>query len=233
MDSLLEWARGPVFVFSLSFMLLGLLRHVLVTLYEMRRTLGRAGDQVLPYRQILKATAQWLLPAGKIRHEPLFSATSMIFHVALLVVPLFLGGHILLWQRGLGISWPAIPNALADVLTVVAVVAAVALVVQRAAARASRDLSRASDYLMPLIVALPFATGFLAMHPALNPFPHQPMLFLHVMSGNLVLVLMPITRLSHAVLLPGLQLVSELGWRWPIDSGSKVEKALGKQGEPI
>ena len=233
MEAWLAFARGPAFVFALSFMILGLIRHIAITLFEMRRIMRDAGDKTLPSGALWRATIRWLVPLDKIRDQFVFSATSMLFHVAILIVPLFLAGHVVLWQRSLGLSWPAIPNGVADVLTVVAVVAAVALVVQRFMARDTRALSRTRDYLLPLLVALPFASGFLVMHPAVNPVGYEPMLLIHVMSANLVFVLMPLTKLSHAVLLPGVQFVSEVGWHWPADSGSRVGRALGKEGEAI
>ena len=157
----------------------------------------------------------------------------MLFHVAILIVPIFLVGHIALWARGIGISWPAIPNSLADVLTIVAVVTAVALVIQRVSARATRTLSRFQDYALPLVIAVPFVTGFMVMHPAINPFSFQATLLVHVMSANTVFVLIPITKLSHAILLPGTQVVSEVAWHWPADAGSKLAVTLGKDDEPI
>ena len=42
MDAWLEFARGPVFLFALAFMVLGLLRHVFVTSFEVVRTMRRA-----------------------------------------------------------------------------------------------------------------------------------------------------------------------------------------------
>ena len=234
MDAWLEWARGPVFLLALSFMALGLLRHVIVTSFEIVKTMRRAGDKTLPWKGILKATGRWLFPVRKIKQQVVFSLTSIAFHVGVILVPLFLAGHIALWARGLGISWlPSLSNGLADILTIVTIVTAVLLVVQRVSARASRQLSRGQDYIIPIVVAVPFASGFLVMHPALNPFAFEPTLFVHVMSANLVLVLMPLTKLSHAVMLPSVQLISEIGWHWPADSGSRVAAALGKEGEPV
>ena len=112
-------------------------------------------------------------------------------------------------------------------------VTAVALVIERAAARATRSLSRFQDYALPLVIAVPFASGFLVMHAAMNPFSHEAMLFVHVMSANLVLVLIPITKLSHMAFFPSVQMVSEMAWHWPSDSGSRVGIALGKENEAI
>jgi nitrate reductase gamma subunit len=233
MEAWLEWARGPAFVFAFTFMVLGLIRHVVLTFAEMYRTMRRAGDRSLPYFKILVTTLKWLVPMGKIRNEVLYSVTSILFHIAILIVPVFLGGHIALWARGLGLSWPAIPNEVADVLAIVAIVTAVALVVQRVSARATRCLSRFQDYVLPLLIAVPFVTGFLVVHPAMNPFSYEAVLFVHVMSANLIFVLMPITKLSHAAFMPSVQFVSELSWKWPADSGSRVAVALRKEEEPV
>ena len=233
METWLDFARGPVFLFAFSFMILGLIRHLALTIWEIAKAMRRAGDKTWPYRQVCIATVKWLFPVDKVKNELLFSLTSILFHVAILIVPVFLGGHLALWVRGDGLSWRALPNPLADVLTIVAIVPAVALVIQRLAARATRTLSRFQDYALPLVIAVPFVTGFLAMHPAINPFSYQATLFLHVMSANLVFVLIPTTKLSHVVLLPSVQLVSEVAWHWPPDAGSKLGVTLGKENEPI
>ena len=233
MEAWLGFARGPAFIFAFSFMILGLIRHLVLTVWEIVRAMRRAGDKKLPYRQICIDTAKWLLPVAKVKNELLFSLTSVLFHIAILIVPIFLVGHIALWARQIGISWPALPNSVADVLTILAVATAVALVIQRATARATRTLSRFQDYALPLVIAVPFATGFLVMHPTINPFAFQATLFVHVMSANVVFVLIPITKLSHAILIPGTQLVSEVAWHWPPDAGSKLAVTLGKENEPI
>jgi hypothetical protein len=233
MEYWIEWAKGPAFIFSFSFMILGLGRHLAVTLWEIYRAWKRAGDKTLPIYQIWRSTIQWLVPLGRIRLNPLYSLTSILFHIAVLIVPLFLAGHVALWAKGTGLAWAVIPNATADVLTIVAVITAVALVVQRLWANSTRALSRPQDFALPLIIALPFISGFMVMHPFYSLFSYSTVLFVHIMSANLVMVLIPITKLTHTVLLPGVQLVSELGWHWPPNAGSKLAIALGKQGEKI
>jgi len=233
METWLEWARGPMFRGALAFMILGLIRHVAITWFEIRRALRRAGDKSIPYSTIAKATLQWLFPVNRIRDRLVYSVTTVSFHVAIVIVPIFLAGHILLWERGTGLSWWAIPNHLADLLTLVALVTAVALVIERAAARDTRSLSRFGDYAIPLLVALPFASGFLVMHPEINPFPFDATMFVHVMSGNLIFILIPVTKLSHCALLPTTRLISEVAWHFPPRAGSEVALILGKENEPI
>jgi nitrate reductase gamma subunit len=233
MQTWIEWARGPVFAFAFTFMVLGLIRHVALTAWEVARAMRRAGDKTFPYRQILVATLKWLFPLDKLKNQLVFSLTSVLFHAAILIVAVFLGGHIALWARGLGVFWPAIPNGLADVLTIVALVTALALVLQRAAARPARVLSRFQDYAIPMILAVPLASGFLAMHSAINPFSFEATLLVHIASADLIFVLIPFTKLSHVVLMPSVQLVSEVAWHWPPDAGSKTAVTLGKENQPI
>jgi hypothetical protein len=233
LEAWIDLARGPLFRAALTFAVLGLVRHVVVTLWEVRRTLLRAADREIPYRQVLGITARWLFPVERVRQRAAYSATSIAFHVAILVTPLFLAGHVALVAASTGRSWWSIGTRVADVLTLVAVATAVLLVVQRAAAPDSRALSGFQDYLLPLLIAVPFAAGFLISHPAWNPFPYEATFLTHVASADLVLVLLPVTKLRHMVLLPATQLVSELGWHFPCDAGARVGAALGRERQPI
>ena len=233
MEAWLEWAKGPAFLFAFAFMVLGLVRHVALTLWEIGRAVHRAGDKSISYGKIALATLRWLAPVGLFKSRVVYGMTTLTFHISIILTPILLGAHIELLRRGLGFSWPAIPNRLADVLTVIAIAAALALIVERSWTRLSRRLSRFQDYALPFVIALPFASGLLAAHPAINPFLYEATMFVHVMSANLVLILIPITKLSHMVLLPTTQIISEVAWHFPPDAGSKVAVALGKENEPI
>jgi len=156
-----------------------------------------------------------------------------LFHAAILIVPIFLAGHIALWESGFGVSWTAISNQTADVLTLLAIVSAAALVLQRATAKATRSLSRFQDYALPLLISIPFLSGYLMTHPGSSPFPYDATFLVHLMSANLVFILIPLTKLSHMILLPEVQLVSEVAWHWPEDAGSRVATTLGKENAPI
>ena len=236
MDEWLEWARGPVFRMCFLIMVLGLARVVFLSTLNVVSIIraSRKNRRQVPWGEIIGATLKWIIPFKKgVEQRAIFSITSMLFHVCIIVAPIFLGAHILLWERGLGIGWPAIGNLAADYLTLVAIVAGVVIFVQRVGARASRAISRAQDYLLPLLIVIPFASGYLAMHPWINPFDYTSTMFVHVMSGNLIFLLIPCTKISHVVLFPGTQLVSELGWHLAPGAGQKVAATLGKENEPI
>ena len=233
MDAWIQWARGPLFWTALTFMILGLLRQVGLTVWEMTRVYQRAGDKNIPVRRVVRETLQWLIPARRIWHRLPYSLTTIVFHGAVILVPLFLAGHIELWRRGTGLSWPALPNSVATWLTLAGVATGLAAVVQRALVRDSRPLNRFQDYALPVFIVAVLASGFLVMHPAWNPFSRDAALLAHVLGGDLLLFLVPLSKLSHMILLPFTQLVSELAWHFPPDAGSRVAVTLGKENEPI
>ena len=233
-ESMLEFARGPLFRFTFALMVLGLVRLVGLTVYGAVRTYMLAGDKRLLWPIIRQRTLWALLPFSRLsRTRAAYSVVSFVFHVGLIVVPVFVFAHVYLWERGVGISLPALPPHLADLLTIVTVVAAVALLVGRIGSPLSRTLSRAQDYAWPLLLIVPFISGFFAAHPTWCPVSYQVMLLIHVLSAELIFVLIPFSKIAHCVLIPFSQLVSDLGWRFPASAGRDVAKALGKESVPI
>ena len=62
---------------------------------------------------------------------------------------------------------------------------------------------------------------------------YQVMLLIHVLSAELIFVLIPFSKIAHCVLIPFSQLVSDLGWRFPPTAGKDLAKALGKESVPL
>lgn len=229
----LEWARGPGFRFSIAVMILGLLRLLVINTINIATVVSHARDKNIPWKTVMRDTAKWFFPYKKIHHQLVFRVTSILFHVSVIVTPIFLAAHVSLWRGGTGLAWAAIPQATADYLTLLAVISAAILIYKRLSARATRALSRTQDYLIPFLLMIPFASGYLAMHPSMNPFSYDSTMFIHVMSGNAILILLPFSKLSHAVLFPTTQLVSEMAWHLVPNAGEKVALTLGKENEPI
>ena len=73
----------------------------------------------------------------------------------------------------------------------------------------------------------------MASHPALTPFSARTMVLLHVLTANLMLLITPFSKIAHCVLYPFLQLVFQLGWHFPAESGAHVAIALGKENDPV
>ena len=108
--AMLEFARGPLFRITFALLVLGLIRLVGLTVYGAVRTYVLAGDKRLLWPIIRQRTLWTLLPFSRWhRTRPVYSLISVIFHVGLIIVPIFLFAHVYLWEQGLGISWPVLP----------------------------------------------------------------------------------------------------------------------------
>ena len=170
MDALLDFARGPLFRFSLIIMILGLARILFLDLYNAWKAYRKAGDKTMPWKLIIIRSLEWLVPIKRIGHNrPVYSVFSVIFHIGLILVPIFLLAHVQLWKSGLGISWPTLSYKVAYWLTISTIVAAVALIIGRIFNRSSSFLSRKQDFLWPILLLIPFVTGFICAHTADKP----------------------------------------------------------------
>lgn len=236
MSNGLDWARGPMFRMALIIMILGLVRILILNGLHLFRLVrqARMHGRRIDWKAISIQTGTWLFPVKAVfRGKPFFNGISIAFHASIITVPLFLQAHVALWERSLGVRWPVLPGQMADILTLTALGTCVALLIQRTVFRASRQLSRPSDYLFLILILIPFASGYASMHPWVNPIPFEAMLLVHICSANMIMVLVPFTKISHVVLFPLTQMVSELGWYLKPNSGHQVAIALNKQEEPL
>ena len=234
MDALIEFGRGPLFKFSLAIMILGLLRILLLSLAGIGEALYRAGDRNLDYKAIWKKTVEWLVPVNRwAKMRPIYSSISILFHVGLLLVPLFLAGHLTLWTASGGLTIIAMPQFIADALTLMIIVLGPALLIGRIVHSGSRAISRLQDYLWPLLLTIPFFSGFLCVNFGLSSTAYNFWMLIHIWAADLILILIPFTKIAHCILMPLTQLVSGVGWKFPVGVGEKVAATLGKKGQPI
>jgi nitrate reductase gamma subunit len=147
----------------------------------------------------LRSIISWLIPYGtrSWRYYSGFTALVFLFHLALLITPIFLLGHNELLRERWGFSLPALPEGLSDALTVVLLVVALFILLRRVALPQVRLLTTTYDILILAIVVAPFFTGFMAYHQIGH---YQFWLVLHIVCGEIMLVAIPWTKLSHFLL---------------------------------
>lgn len=225
MEQWIAFARGPFFALTFLIMILGLFRLVLIQVYLLVTGKGRR-LQKAPWRKILAEAASWVVP---IRHlipgTKVFSVVSYLFHVGILVVPLFLADHIALWERQFGVNLPSISHRLADFLTLFTIVCIGILLGFRTFLGRLRSMSQRSDYGLLVAIFLPFVSGYLAMHPTYNPLPWNVMMLIHILSAEVLFLLIPFTKLAHIVLF-FFDRISGLHWQLRPGAGEQVAEAL-------
>ncbi|MEN8148924.1 MAG: hypothetical protein ABFS86_03825 [Planctomycetota bacterium] len=227
MDAFLEFARGPLFVATFLFMVFGLGRHVLLRTRDLIQVLKRTPKRDVPWRDVASSSAGWMVPVKHLmRAVPILSVASVLFHAGLVLVPIFLAAHVFLWSRSIGIGLPTLSAELADTLTLMTIGCGAMLFLVRVMRKAARDLSRLQDYGLLLAVLLPFVSGWFAVHPESSPLAYRTMMLLHVLSAELVFVLMPTTKLAHVVLFPFDRLSGDIFWRLVPGAGDRVAESL-------
>jgi nitrate reductase gamma subunit len=174
-----------------------------------------------------------LVPVRVLNQRPIYSIASIVFHIGIIVVPLFLAGHVALLAGFVPASWPILSDSVADVMTIVTLIALVALLVGRLSSANWRRLSQGGDFAMLVLLGLMVLAGYFASNPGSSPFPARTMVLAHILMGNAVFFLFPVSKLAHCVLYPFMQLGFTLGWQLRPNSGKDVAVALRKENEPV
>jgi nitrate reductase gamma subunit len=194
---LYDFAAGPLFAFSFSVFALGsawrVLRFVLLAKQADPAAL-RGFRPAWAIRSIL----HWLLPANiTARENALMTAAGFAFHLALFGVALLFSAHVTLVDLAWNLSWPTLPDEAADWLTYLFLASAAFLAWRRLSLPHVRALTTPSDWLILALTAAPMLTGLVAYRQWGD---YDLFITLHVLSANLLLLAVPFTKLSHAVL---------------------------------
>lgn len=128
--------------------------------------------------------------------EPVMAVVTTVFHLLLIATPILLLAHNLMIEMAWGISPPSLSEGVTDVLTVGIMGFCLFFFLRRIFSTRVRALSTPYDFLLLLIVFLPFITGFIAYHQF---FAYKTVVLIHILAGELMLVCIPYTKLVHMV----------------------------------
>jgi nitrate reductase gamma subunit len=150
-------------------------------------------------RGAVRSVLFWLIPFGthSWRNNPGFTLMVFVMHIGLIFTPLLLLGHNIFLKERWGFSLWSMPEGLSDAMTIAVIASIVLLVMRRIALPEVRIITNAYDYLLLTIAAAPFVTGLMARYGYAHS---EPWLIVHVLCGELFLIAIPLTKLSHFVL---------------------------------
>jgi len=192
----LSWVRGPGLDIAVAVFILGTIWRLL-EIYS----LGRKQDLSKP-RSVTGASGwhtvwrRFHAPPGMFKRAPLTYVAGYVFHVGLFLVVFLFAPHIKLIEAITGLSWRGLPSQFVDLAAVVTMSAMVVLLVDRLAKPVKRMLSTWEDWITWAVTFLPVLTGYLAVQHLL--LPYTTMLALHILSVEILLVMLPFTKLFHA-----------------------------------
>ncbi len=123
--------------------------------------------------------------------KPVYAILRYIFHVCLIVVPIWLSTHIVLWTESrFEWEWTALPDVWADWMTILVIGVSAYFLFRRFIFADVRLGSSASDYVLIIITALPFLSGYFLTHGSLDAiaFLGDNMRAIHVLCGEAILI---------------------------------------------
>jgi nitrate reductase gamma subunit len=197
-----EFITGPLLWFSFSVFFVGVIVRVVLYIKGLDWQMDRVTYTVnVSYgiKGALRSVFFWLFPFGtrSWRQKPGMTVLFFVFHIGLIITPVFLQAHNIILKERWGISLWTIPDPVADVMTIAVMVAVLFLVLRRISLPEVRILTTAYDYLLLAIAVAPFATGLLAR---LQIPGYSGWVMAHIICGEIMLIAIPFTKLSHVIL---------------------------------
>lgn len=193
--SLYNFVRGPLVWIAFIIFIGG-------SSYRIKSFIGliKKDKTIMPFislKYTLRSLFHWLVPFASVswRRYPVITTVTFIFHIGLVILPIFVLGHIVLIKESWGISWWTVSEGFADFMTVIVMLCCTFFFLRRIFAPQVKFVTLSSDHLFLLVSILPFLTGFLAYHQIL--LPSKTMVTLHMLFGELMLIAIPFTRLFH------------------------------------
>ena len=189
-----ELVRGPFAWVALIVFVAGSLYRIIAMLVT-----GKKEPALYPstsFSGAVRSILHGLIPFGStyMRRQPLFAIVTIGFHLGVIILPLFLLAHIVLWYESWQILWWSLPDLLADLMAIWVILASIYFIVRRWVVPEVKKVTRPSDILLPAIILLTFLTGFLAYH---QWGPYRPIMILHVLAGEILLIAIPFSKLGH------------------------------------
>jgi len=191
--------RGPL-VWAAFIIFIGGAIYRIITMI----TLAREDKVIHPYISFkfgLRSIIHWLTPYATVnmRMRPAFTAISFIFHLCLLITPIFALGHIMSFKESWGISWPSFPDVFTNALTIVVVITGIVFLLRRLGDPGVRFVTNWKDFALLVIVLLPYITGIICYYQVVE---YHTAITVHIASGALWLMIIPFTRVAHMIFFP-------------------------------
>ena len=208
-----EFVTGPLAWIAFGIFIIGMIVRV-VSLLSLTSKKDKVVFNHFSWGWSIRSIYRWLIPFGtrSMREKPGLTIAFFVFHICLLAIPIFLLGHNILWDESWGITWWTLSETTTDYMTLLLIAAALFLLIRRIVLPEVKIVTTAYDYLLIAIAAAPFITGYIAYH---QWFDYKTMLIIHILCGEIMLIAIPFTKLSHMILffLTRAHIGSEFGQR--------------------
>ena len=193
-----DFIRGQLIPVAFVIFALGLIFQI-IQFFRLTRK-KEWGYPPLEIKPEKKTTSKWVafclasLNGTLWETDPLVTIVTSVFHVFLILVPIFLLGHNILLDQSWGLSLWSLPESITDILTIVVLICVAFFLGRRLFLSRVRVITTVYDYLILVIAAAPFLTGYFAYHQWFN---YDTVTTVHILAGEVMLITIPFTKLGH------------------------------------
>ncbi len=185
-----SFVEGPLLWIVFLVFLAGLLTRLFFFLCSIIRS-SRDKEERQVYT--LATFGRFFLPFHKaVIKKPIYTTLRYIFHLCMIVIPIWYSGHIVLWSESrFEWEWVELPDAWIDWMTFVLIGLAAYFLVRRIIIPGIRLNSSKSDHILIIITSLPFMTGYFLTHGTLDAvsFLEDNMGIIHMLSGEAMILM--------------------------------------------
>ncbi len=200
MHSFYQFITGPLAWVAIGVFLVG-------SLYRLTDMLIRVNQKEkfifshMSLKYGLRSILHWITPFATVnmQRHPILTIVTFAFHLCLLITPIFLLSHMVLWDESWNINWWYLPDGVANIMSLIVIACCIYFLVRRLVSPEVKFVTSMSDYVILGVVSAPFITGFLAYN---QWFGYPFFAILHILSGEIMLVTIPFSRLSHMLFFP-------------------------------
>ena len=225
MENIFNFGTGPCLYVAVAVFFVGLLARFVLYFLGLDWKLDRVAYKAHMGQGLkggIHSAVKWLIPFGTQgwRTQPLATVGFFLLHLGVVLVPVFLLGHNVILQQRFGFSLPTLPQNVADILTVLSLAGLAVMLLRRLFLPNVRILTTGQDYFLILLVLVPLVTGFLAVQGFGN---YKALLLCHIISGEVLLILAPFTKLSHIALYFASRM--QIGMDYAIKRGGRTRES--------
>ena len=194
-----EFVSGPLVWIAFIVFVSGMVYQFVTMLISAKK------DKVIyPYMSLkysLRSLFHWMIPFASRNMRARYEVTivTFLFHICLILVPIFLLAHIAMFAFAWGFKWGALSQVAGTYMTIIVILASLFFLLRRLMMPEIRFVTDPSDYLLLAIAAAPFITGLAANQ---QWFDYQTTVIIHMITGSVMLMAVPFTRLSHMLFFP-------------------------------
>lgn len=192
-----DFLKGPMVWVSFILFIGGSMYRIISLLSKAKK--AKVIRTYMNLKYSMRSILHWIIPfaSTNMRKHPWFTVVAFLFHICLIVTPLVLLAHNKLWYESWQIRLWSIPEVVADAMTLTVIFCVVIFLIRRIVSPEVRFVTFASDFVILAIAAAPFVSGFLAYHQLY--FNYKLLVALHILLGEIMLIAIPFTRLSHMI----------------------------------